>query len=400
MPPLSATLDRFEPSAISQIFSLAVKLKEEGRTIADFSTGEPDFDTPDHIKRAAQEAIERGDTKYTEVDGTRAMKEAVAAKFKRDNKLTYDPDQIFVHSGAKPLLADIFRTMLNPGDEVIVPTPCWPSHPGAILAAGGTPVYVSAGVATGYRISADQLEAAITPRTRCFVLCSPSNPTGAAYGAEDLEAFAEVLLKHPDVWVVTDDLYEHIVFDDFPFATIASVAPPLYDRTITVNGVSKAYAMTGWRIGFAGMPKPFMAGLMKLCSQATGNPSSMGQAAAIAALEGPQDFLQARAHAYEHRRDSALMVLNQVEGLTCSMPEGAFYLFPDCHKLLGRKTPNGTTLSQSSDFCRYLLEDWEVATVPGEAFQAKGCFRMSIAVADEEVERGCELIRQACAALS
>lgn len=400
MPSLSATLDRFEPSAISQIFSLAVKLKEVGRPIADFSTGEPDFDTPDHIKRVAQEAIERGDTKYTAVDGTNAMKEAVAAKFKRDNKLTYSPYQIFVHSGAKPLLADIFRTMLNPGDEVIVPTPCWPSHPGAILAAGGTPVYVSAGVQTGYRISADQLAAAITPRTRCFVICSPSNPTGAAYGADDLEAFAEVLLKHPDVWIVSDDLYEHIVFDEFPFATIASVAPPLYERTITVNGVSKAYAMTGWRIGYAGLPAPFMAGLMKLCSQATGNPSSMGQAAAVAALEGPQDFLRARAHAYEHRRDAALTVLNQVEGLTCSMPEGAFYLFPDCSALLGRKTPKGDVLTNSADFCRYLLEDWDVATVPGEAFQAEGCLRISIAVADDELSRGCELIRQACAGLT
>lgn len=400
MPSLSSALDRFEPSAISQIFNLAAKLKEQGRKIADFSTGEPDFDTPEHIKRAAQEAIERGDTKYTSVDGTTAMKEAVRAKFKRDNKLDYATDQIFVHSGAKPLLADIFRTMLNPGDEVIVPTPCWPSHPGAILAAGGTPVFVPAGVASGYRMSADQLEAAITPRTRCFVICSPSNPTGAAYGADDLETFAEVLLKHPDVWIVTDDLYEHIVFDEFPFATIAAVAPPLLERTITVNGVSKAYAMTGWRIGFAGVPRPFMAGLMKLCSQATGNPSSMGQAAAVAALNGPQDFLHARAHAYERRRDSALTVLNQVEGLTCPMPEGSFYLFPDCSKLLGRKTPSGTILRSSSDVCRYLLEDWDVATVPGSAFQADGCFRMSIAVADEEVDRGCDLIRQACGALT
>ena len=400
MPPLSATLDRFEPSAISQIFSLAVKLKDEGRNIADFSTGEPDFDTPDHIKRAAAEAIERGDTKYTALEGTRAMREAVCDKFKRDNRLDYDPDQIFVHSGAKPLLADIFRTMLNPGDEVIVPTPCWPSHPGAILAAGGTPIFVPAGVGAGYRISADQLASAITPRTRGFVLCSPSNPTGAAYGADDLEAFAEVLLNHPDIWIVSDDLYEHIVFDEFPFATIASVAPPLFDRTITVNGVSKAYAMTGWRIGYAGLPKPFMAGLLKLCSQATGNPSSMGQAAAIAALEGPQEFLQARAHAYEHRRDAALMVLNQVEGLTCSMPEGAFYLFPDCSKLFGRKTPEGEAVTNSVEFCRYLLEQWDVATVPGSAFQAEGCFRVSIAVADAEVDRGCDLIRQACAALA
>ncbi len=400
MPPLNAILDRFEPSAISQIFSLAVKLKEEGRTIADFSTGEPDFDTPDHIKRAAQQAIDDGDTKYTALEGTRAMREAVAAKFKRDNGLTYDPDQIFVHSGAKPLLADVFRTMLNPGDEVIVPTPCWPSHPGAVLAAGGTPVFVPAGVATGYRISAVQLAEAITPRTRCLVLCSPSNPTGAAYMADDLEAFAEVLLNHPDIWVVSDDLYEHIVFDEFPFSTIASVAPPLFERTITVNGVSKAYAMTGWRIGYAGLPKPFMEGMLKLCSHATGNPSSMGQAAAIAALEGPQDFLQARAQTYEFRRDRALTVLNQVEGLTCSMPEGAFYLFPDCSSLFGRRTPEGEHVTNSVEFCRYLLEHWDVATVPGSAFQAEGCFRISIAVADSEIDRGCDLIRQACAALA
>ncbi|MEM7427944.1 MAG: pyridoxal phosphate-dependent aminotransferase [Pseudomonadota bacterium] len=399
MPPLSSTLERFQPSAISQIFSLAARLKEAGEEIADFSTGEPDFETPDHIKRAAIEAINRGETRYTAVDGTTILKEAIAEKFRRDNKLDYDPGQIFVHSGAKPLLADIFRTMLDPGDEVIVPTPCWPSHPGAILAAGGRPVFVRADVSTGYRIDAAQLEAAITPRTRALVLCSPSNPTGAAYGAEDLETFAEVLLKYPDVWVVTDDLYEHVVFDDFPFATIAAVAPPLKERTITVNGVSKAYAMTGWRIGYAGLPEEFMAGLLQLASQTTGNPSSMGQAAAIAALTGPQDFLQARAQAFERRRDKALMILNQVDGLTCSMPEGAFYLFPDCRKLFGRSTPAGARIDNSTDLCRYLLEDWKVATVPGSAFEAEGGFRISIAVSDAELERGCMLIRQACAAL-
>ncbi len=400
MPPLSSTLDRFQPSAISQIFSLAAKLKEAGENIADFSTGEPDFDTPDHIKRAAIEAINRGDTKYTAVDGTTSLKEAIREKFKRDNKLEYPVEQIYVHSGAKPLLADVFRTMLNPGDEVIVPAPCWPSHPGAILAAGGTPVFVSADVGTGYRIDAKQLEAAITPCTRAFVICSPSNPTGAAYGADELEDFAEVLLRHPDVWVVTDDLYEHIVFDEFPFATIASVAPPLKNRTITVNGLSKAYAMTGWRIGYAGLPEAFMAGLMKLSSQTAGNPSSIGQAAAVAALTGPQEFLHARAHAFEHRRNQALTVLNQVEGLTCSMPEGAFYLFPDCRKLFGRTTPNGLKIKTSVDLCRYLLEDWKVATVPGSAFEAEGGFRISIAVSDEELERGCNLIKQACNVLS
>ena len=400
MPSLSSSLDRFQPSAISQIFSLAAQLKEAGESIADFSTGEPDFDTPNHIKRAAIEAIERGDTKYTAIDGTTELKEAVKAKFKRDNKLDYPLEQIYVHSGAKPLLADIFRTMLDPGDEVIVPAPCWPSHPGAILAAGGKPVFVKADVNTGYRIDAGQLEAAITPRTRAFVICSPSNPTGAAYGAEDLEVFAEVLLNHPDVWVVTDDLYEHIVFDEFPFATIAAVAPPLKERTVTVNGVSKAYAMTGWRIGYSGMPANLMAGLKKLASQTTGNPSSIGQAAAVAALNGPQDFLHARAHAFEHRRNQALTVLNQVDGLTCSMPEGAFYLFPDCRKLFGCQTPAGATIKDSADFCRYLLEEWKVATVPGSAFEAEGGFRISIAVSDDELDRGCKLIREACNALS
>ncbi len=399
MPPLSSTLDRFQPSAISQIFSLAAKLKEQGDQIADFSTGEPDFDTPDHIKRAAIEAIDHGNTKYTAVDGTSVLKEAISEKFKRENKLDYPVDQIFVHSGAKPLIADIFRTLLNPGDEVIVPAPCWPSHPGSILASGATPVFVKADVRTGYKIDAERLEAAITPRTRAFVLCSPSNPTGAAYGADELEMFAEVLLKHPGIWVITDDLYEHIVFDEFPFATIASVAPPLNDRTITVNGVSKAYAMTGWRIGYAGLPGDVMAGLSKLASQTTGNPSSISQAAAVAALSGPQEFLNARAHAFEHRRDQALTILNQVEGLTCSMPEGAFYLFPECSKLFGRTTPAGSKIENSVDFCRYLLEDWKVATVPGSAFEAEGGFRISIATADEEVQRGCTLIREACNAL-
>lgn len=400
MPSLSSSLDRFQPSAISEIFSLAARLKEAGEEIADFSTGEPDFDTPDHIKRAAKEAIDRGDTKYTAVDGTTELKEAIREKFKRDNKLEYPVEQIYVHSGAKPLLADIFRTMLNPGDEVIVPAPCWPSHPGAILAAGGKPVFVKAGVETGYRIDAGQLADAITTKTKAMVICSPSNPTGAAYGADDLEDFAEVLLNHPDVWIVTDDLYEHIVFDEFPFATIASVAPPLKERTITVNGLSKAYAMTGWRIGYAGLPKDFMAGLMKLCSQAAGNPSSISQAAAVAALNGPQEFVAARTFLYENRRNQALSILNQVEGLTCSFPEGAFYLFPDCSKLFGRVTPGGTKIETSADFCRYLLEDWKVATVPGSAFEAEGGFRISIATSDKEVDRGCKLIREACNALS
>ena len=399
MPSLSSSLDRFQPSGISEIFSLAARLKDEGRDIIDLSIGEPQFDTPDHIKQSAWAAIQAGDTKYTSVEGTRALKLAIQRKFQRDNALDYPLEQIVVASGAKPLIFYALQAMIDPGDEVLIPTPCWTSYPGMARLAGAEVVLLPTAQQDGFKLRAEDLAAAITPQSRCLMLCSPSNPTGAAYGAQELQALADVLRAHPNLWVLSDDLYEHIVFDDFRFATLAALDPDLADRVLTLNGVSKAYAMTGWRIGYAGGPRDLIRAIVKIMSQSVGSPPSMSQAAAVAALEGPQDFLKTWAGDYQARRDLAVEALNAVPGLRAARPEGSFYLFPHCGGLLGRATPDGHRIETSTDLVRHLLEAWGVALVPGAAFEADPYFRMSCASSEAEIAEGLRRIAAAAAAL-
>ena len=398
-PSFSALLTRFEPSAIATIFNRAAALRASGRRLWDFSVGEPDFDTPPHIREAAKRAIDAGFTRYTDVDGTATLKHAAAVKFRRDNGLQYGEEDIVVAAGAKPLLAAALQVVLDPGDEVILSTPCWPSHIGMILVAGGVPQRVVTGLEQGFKMSPEQLEGAITPRTKVLILCSPSNPTGAVYSPDELSALGAVLAEHPQIWILSDDLYEHIVFPPARFATIAAVEPALSDRTLTVNGVSKAYAMTGWRIGFAGGPKDWIAGLRQLFSHTTGGPSSISQAAAVEALNGPQDFLATWAEVYRARRDLALEILNDAPGLNCARPEGAFYLLPNCGGLIGRITPQGGRLGNSADLASYLLEDWGVVIVPGRGFDCDPYFRLSVATSDHTVRDGMRRLAEACQSL-
>jgi aspartate aminotransferase len=400
MPALSSTLDRFRPSAISDIFTLTATLKAQGKKIYDLSTGEPDFDTPQHVKDAAVKAIADGKTKYTPVDGTLAIKSAIRRKFARENGLNYSEGEIVVANGAKPLLADAIRTLTNPASEVVLASPCWPSHVGMIEIAGAYPRFVRTTEDTGFKMTPDVLSAAITPKTRVVLLCSPSNPTGATYTHSELEGLSAALARHPAVWIVSDDLYEHILFDGRSFATLAQVNRSLASRILTVNGVSKAYAMTGWRIGYAAGPQPLINGLCKVMSQAAGCPSSVSQAAAIAALDGPQAFLKNWANTYQQRRDRSVAALKRSRGLRCTVPEGAFYLYPCCHGLIGSTTVRGARIQSSGDFVRYLLEDWNVAAVPGAAFEADPYFRISIATADAELDEGIRRINAAADALS
>jgi aspartate aminotransferase len=400
MPALSSLLDRFLPSAVSDIFTLTAKLKAQGKKIYDLSTGEPDFDTPQHVKEAAVKAIAEGCTKYTPVDGSLAIKSAIARKFWRDNGLNYSEDEIVVANGAKPLLADAIRTLANPASEVVLASPCWPSHVGMIEIAGAYPRFVRTTEDTGFKMTPEALGAAITPKTSVVLLCSPSNPTGATYTHAELEGLSAALARHPDVWIVSDDLYEHILFDGRSFATMAAVNPSLASRILTVNGVSKAYAMTGWRIGYAAGPQVLIDGLCKVMSQAAGCPSSVSQAAAIAALDGPQGFLKDWANSYQRRRDRSVAALRRSRALRCTVPEGAIYLYPSCHGLIGSATARGARIHSSADFVRYLLEDWNVAVVPGSAFEADPYFRLSIATADADLDEGIRRITAAVDALS
>ena len=403
MPNLSSVLDRFQPSAIAEIFDQAVRLKEAGRTLWDFSTGEPDFDTPEHIRAAAKRAIDAGATRYTAVDGTSALKAAVRRKFRRDNGLDYEEAQIVVGSGAKPLLAAAVQAIVEAGDEVILPTPCWPSHLGMILLAGGTPALVETGIAPGsnraFKMTADQLAAAITPRTKALILCSPSNPTGAVYAADELRALADVLLEHPNVWILSDDLYEHITFDDVAFTTLAAVEPALAARTLTVNGVSKTFAMTGWRIGFAGGPTIWADAIRKIYSQSSGGACSISQTAAVEALDGPQDFLRDWAATYQRRRDLALAGLAEAPGIACTPPEGAFYLFPSCAGVIGKTTSGGQKITDAGTFARHLLDDWGVVVVPGPGFECGPYLRLSTATDETTLRDGVARIAEACRAL-
>ncbi len=395
----SAALGRIQPSPTLAVTSRVLELKRQGVDVIGLGAGEPDFDTPDFVKEAAIEAIRAGKTKYTNVDGTAELKDAIATKFKRDNGLTYAANQISVNVGGKHTLFNALVASVEAGDEVIIPAPYWVSYPDIVNFAGGTPVVIEAGAAQGYKINPAQLEAAITPATKWLILNSPSNPTGAAYSRTELEAIADVLRRHPHVLVMADDMYEHIVYDDFVFTTIAEVAPDLYDRTLTVNGCSKAYSMTGWRIGFAGGPEWLIKAMGKLQSQSTSNPCSIAQAAATAALNGDQSFLQARNAAFQGRRDLVVSMLNQVNGIHCPRPEGAFYVYPDVSGLIGKTTPGGKMIVNDAALIEYFLDDARVAAVNGAAFGLEPAFRVSYATSEEILTEACNRIQEACAAL-
>ncbi len=398
--PLSENLNRVKPSATLAVTQKARELKAAGVDVIGLGAGEPDFDTPDNIKAAAIRAIEEGKTKYTAVDGIPELKAAICAKFERDNDLHYTPEQINVSPGGKPVIFNAFIATLNPGDEVLVPAPYWVSYPDIALLCGGTPVFIQSKIKNSYKLTPQELEAAITPKTKWLVLNSPSNPTGAAYARHELEALGEVLLKHPQVWILCDDMYEHLIYDDFTFTTLAQVVPGLYERTLTMNGVSKAYAMTGWRIGYAGGPKDLIAAMRKVMSQSTSNPTSISQYAATEALNGPQDFIAPRNAIFKERRDLVVSMLNQADGLACRTPEGAFYVYPDCAALMGRQTPAGRVIENDADFCAALLEDEAVAAVPGAAFGMSPAFRVSYATATDLLKTACARIQKFCGSLS
>ncbi|TWB33635.1 pyridoxal phosphate-dependent aminotransferase [Nitrospirillum pindoramense] len=392
-------LARIKPSQTIAVTAKARALKAAGRDIIGLGAGEPDFDTPDNIKQAAIRAIQQGQTKYTDVDGTPELKRAVCLKFKRENGLEYKPEQVSVGTGGKQVIFNAMMATLSPGDEVIIPAPYWVSYPDIVLMAEGTPVFVECGAESGFKMQAEQLERAITPRTKWVMLNSPSNPSGAAYTYEEMKALTDVLVRHPHVWVFTDDMYEHLVYDGFTFVTPAQVEPALYDRTLTVNGVSKAYAMTGWRIGYGAGPVQLIKAMANVQSQSTSNPSSISQAAAVEALVGPQDFIKERAEVFRQRRDLVVSMLNQAAGIHCPRPEGAFYVYPSCAGTLGKTTPNGTVLNTDEDFVTYLLESEGVAVVQGSAFGLAPHFRISYATSTEALEEACRRIQRATAAL-
>ena len=396
----SAALNRISPSPTLAITARVFELKAQGVDVIGLGAGEPDFDTPDFVKEAAIKAIRDGKTKYTVVDGTPELKAAIVAKFKRDNGLDYATNQVTANVGGKHTLFNAMVATVDAGDEVIIPAPYWVSYPDVVLFAGGVPVIVAAGADQGYKITPAQLEAAITPRTKWVILNSPSNPTGAAYTADDLRALGEVLIRHPHVWVFADDMYEHILYDGFEFATIAQVCPELYDRTLTVNGCSKAYAMTGWRIGFAGGPAWLIKAMAKLQSQSTSNPCSIAQAAAVAALNGDQRLLQERAAAFQSRRDLVVSMLNQASGIICPRPDGAFYVYPDISALIGKRTPKGVVIDTDEAFAGYLLDEARVAVVQGAAFGLSPAMRISYATSENLLRMACERIQTACAAVS
>lgn len=396
MPFLADRLSRIKPSPTIAVTSKARALKAAGRDVIGLGAGEPDFDTPENIREAAKAAIDKGQTRYTDVDGTPELKKAIAAKFRRENDLAYEPSQITVGTGGKQVLYNALMATLNPGDEVIIPAPYWVSYPDMVLLAEGTPVPVECPAEVGFKLQPADLEKAITPKTKWLILNSPSNPTGAAYTADELKALGEVLLRHPHVWVMTDDMYEHLVFDDFRFTTIAQVVPALYERTLTVNGVSKSYSMTGWRIGYAGGPAALVKAMGIIQSQSTSNPSSVSQAAALEALNGPQDFIRERAKVFQQRRDLVVGMLNQAAGLHCPNPEGAFYVYPSCAGVIGKATPDGKTIATDEDFVTYLLEAEGVAVVQGAAFGLSPFFRISYATSTDVLEEACRRIQRAC----
>lgn len=396
---LSDTLARVKPSPTIAVTTKAQALKAEGKDVIGLGAGEPDFDTPQNIKDAAKRAIDQGKTKYTAVDGIPELKQAICAKFKRENGLTYTPAQITVGTGGKQTLYNAFMATLNPGDEVIIPAPYWVSYPDMVLLAGGTPVPVVAGIETNFKLTPAQLEAAITPKTKWFIFNSPSNPTGAGYTAAELKGLTDVLMRHPHVWVMSDDMYEHLVFDDFKFATPAEVEPGLYDRTLTCNGVSKSYAMTGWRIGYAAGPVALIKAMGTIQSQSTSNPCSVAQYAALEALTGTQEFLPENRKLFQRRRDLVVSMLNQAKGIKCPRPEGAFYVYPDISDCIGKTSAGGTRIINDEVFATALLEETGVAVVFGAAFGLSPNFRVSYATSETALEEACRRIQMFCAGL-
>ncbi len=396
---LSNALARVKPSPTIAVSSKARDLKAAGKDVISLGAGEPDFDTPDNIKEAAIRAIRDGKTKYTNVDGIPELKEAICKKFKRENGLDYKPAQAFVAPGGKKVIFNAMMATLNPGDEVVIPAPYWVSYPDIVLLAGGQPVYAEAGIETKFKLSPETLEAAITPKTKWLIFNHPSNPTGAAYTRTELKALTDVLIRHPHVWVLTDDMYEHLVYDGFLFTSPAQVEPGLYERTLTMNGVSKAYAMTGWRIGYCAGPEPLIKAMTKLQSQTTSNATSISQWASVEALNGPQDFLKERARSFKERRDLVVSMLNQAKGIECPTPEGAFYVYPSCAGLTGKRTRAGKVLGNDEDVVTALLEDEGVAAVHGAAFGLSPYFRVSYATSTAELEEACRRIQRFCAGL-
>ncbi|AWZ01521.1 aspartate aminotransferase [Rhodobiaceae bacterium] len=397
---ISDTLSRIQPSATIAATQKARDLKAQGRDVIGLGAGEPDFDTPDNIKEAAIEAIRRGETKYTAVDGIPELKQAICDKFKRENGLTYEPAQAFVAPGGKPIIFNAMIATLNPGDEVVIPAPYWVSYPDIVALAGGTPVPVATTIENNFKLTPADLEAAITPKTKWLIFNSPSNPSGAAYSHDELKALTDVLVKHEQVWILTDDMYEHLVYDDFKFATPAQVEPKLYDRTLTMNGVSKAYSMTGWRIGYCAGPVELIKAMTKVQSQSTSNPTSISQWAAVEALNGTQDFIPERAAVFKERRDLVVSMLNQATGLKCPTPEGAFYVYPSCEGLIGKKTPEGKVIESDEDFAIALIEAEGVSVVHGAAFGLSPFFRISYATSTEALTEACERIQRFCASLT
>ena len=397
---LASRLNRIQPSPTIAMSIKARELKAEGKDIIELAAGEPDFPTPSHIIEAAEDAMSRGETKYTDPDGTPALKQAVCDKFKRDNNLEYVTSQVTIGTGGKQVLYNALMATLNEGDEVIIPAPYWVSYPDMVLLAEGTPKIVECPLDKNFILQPEDLERAITPKTKWIILNSPSNPTGSGYTWDDMKKITDVLIRHPNIWVMTDDMYEHLVYDDFKFCTPAEVEPELYSRTLTVNGMSKAFCMTGWRIGYAAGPENLITAIRKIQSQSTSNPSSISQAASVAALNGPMDFLAKNNEVFKQRRDLVCSMLNQASGITCPTPDGAFYVYPSCAGLIGKKTPDGKVLKSDEDVVTYFLETEGIAAVHGAAFGLSPHFRISYATSTEALEDACQRIQRACTALS
>jgi aspartate aminotransferase len=393
---LADTLLRVKPSPTIGVTNLARELKAAGRDVIGLGAGEPDFDTPDNIREAAKRAIDAGHTRYTQVDGISELKTAIASKFKRENSLDYKPSQISVGTGGKQVIFNALAVTLNPGDEVIIPAPYWVSYPDMVILTGGTPVAIDTTLERGFKIQPEALDRAITPKTKWLILNSPSNPTGAAYTRAELKKLTDVLIRHPQVWILTDDMYEHLVYDDFAFSTVAQIEPGLYERTLTLNGVSKTYCMTGWRIGYGGGPEPLVKAMSTYQSQSTSNPCSIAQWAAVEALTGPQGFIAKHNRVFKERRDLVVSMLNQARGISCPKPDGAFYVYPSCAGTIGKTAPSGKRLERDDDFVRELLEAEGVAVVQGSAFGAGPAFRISYATKTEDLEEACRRIQRFC----
>ena len=397
---IAKRMSLIKPSPTMAVTKMAAEMKAAGQDIIGLGAGEPDFDTPDHIKNAAIEAIKNGETKYTAVDGTPALKKAIAKKFYKDNSIKYNIDEIIVSVGGKQVLYNALMSSINPGDEVIIPSPFWVSYPDMVSLAGGVPIIVEGKEKNNFKIQPEDIRDKISTKTKWIIINSPSNPTGSSYSAEELRDIGNLLLEYENIFVMSDDIYEKIIYDDFKFFSLAEVVPELKDRILTVNGVSKAYAMTGWRIGYAGGPKHLITAMSKLQSQSTSNPSSISQAAALAALEGPEEFLLERNERFKNRRDMVVKMLNECDGLSCIKPSGAFYVYPSCSGIIGKSSKEGKLIENSIDFSSYLLESVGVAVVPGSAFGADPFFRISYATSDSILEEACNRIKKACEQLS